>query len=80
MGCGTANFGRRGLKPPKLENLVSKFVPRGFEAQQEGFRGKAAGRWQGILLSFEVPSDYQEPRGTAGNYKALRCSISAALP
>ena len=33
-----------------------------------------------FLLSLEVLSDNQGPRGKAGNEKALRCSISAALP
>ena len=33
-----------------------------------------------FLLSLEASSDNQGPRGTAGNDKALRCSVSAALP
>ena len=34
LGCGIACFGKRAKKPPKLEDFVSKFVPRGFEARR----------------------------------------------
>ena len=33
-----------------------------------------------VVPSLEVPGNQMGPRGTAGNDKALRCSISAALP
>ena len=33
-----------------------------------------------IMLISTSDSDYQGPQETAGNNKALRCSISAALP
>ena len=33
-----------------------------------------------FALSFEVPSDYQGPRGTAQNDKSLKSFISGAAP
>ena len=45
MGCGIARFGWRGLKTTEnLKILVSKFVPRGFEARRTwGFEAQRHG-------------------------------------
>ena len=60
-----------------LKILVSKFVPRGFEARRTwGFEAQR----HGVSRSLKVPSDYQGPRGTAPNDKSLKSFISGAAP
>ena len=54
MGCGIARFGRKGLKPPKLENFGLKFCPQGFRgAAHLGFRGTAPWGFEGRRRGFE---------------------------
>ena len=53
MGGGIARFGRRGLKTTNLKILVSKFVPRGFEARRTwGFKAQRHGVLRGSAKGF----------------------------